>query len=130
MDPEYPTYSWCLVCRRRLTLPDTSGHGSDVPIILCLPEKSPRVPFDYEREGHNGIYLLNTFTTDNYKQLNLPSPLFLAESNFEEFCSKFPPIQDPIGLHKPDPVNGYAMPELLEPVPQVVIQTSKMVLNG
>ncbi|TGO36805.1 hypothetical protein BHYA_0114g00190 [Botrytis hyacinthi] len=130
MDPGSPTPSWCLVCRKRLTPPYTLGHGNDIPNILCLPESSLRIPYDHKREGHNGIYLHQTYTADTFQQLNLPLSLHLTEFDFQGVGFKFPPIQDPNGLQKFDLGNGYAMPEVLEPVPQVAIQTSRMALNG
>ncbi|TGO64489.1 hypothetical protein BOTNAR_0088g00190 [Botryotinia narcissicola] len=130
MDSSSPTPSWCLVCRKRLTQPYASGHGSDIPIILCLPEISPQLPYDHKREGHNGIYLHKTYAIDIFQQLNLPSSLHLGEFDLQGVGFKFPPIRDPKGLQKLVPVNGYEMPDVLEPVPQIATQTSRMALNG
>ncbi|KAF7890070.1 uncharacterized protein EAF02_002485 [Botrytis sinoallii] len=130
MDPENSTPSWCLVCRKRLTLSYTSGHGINISTILCLPERSPRVSYDHKREGHNGIYLHNPEPIDTFWELNMPLSLRLNESGFQGVDFNLPPIRDPKGLEKFDPVNGYAMREVLEPVPQVLSQNLNMTLNG
>ncbi|TGO73670.1 hypothetical protein BELL_0341g00010 [Botrytis elliptica] len=60
----------------------------------------------------------------------MPLSLRLNESDFQGVDFNLPPIRDPKGLEKFDPVNGYAMREVLEPVPQVPSQNLNMTLNG